>query len=128
VTAAQRWCSEAGSVSLLYGVELAGTRSTSYLNTQGDAGLPRRVLASPLGLVFWLVARTAIVKWYDRKRFYRMHPDVLTYVSHYVTTRTSRALRGCPRLTRVDPDTYGMVLRVEPGVIPIGAGSRRRQS
>jgi hypothetical protein len=58
------------------GIELAGTRSTSHLNAQGDADLTRGVLAAALGLVFWLVAGTVIVKWYDRKRFCRMHPDV----------------------------------------------------
>jgi hypothetical protein len=49
-------------------------------------------------LVFWLVARTAIVKWYDRKRFCRMHPDVLTYVSHSVQDYNSQ--QAAPRLPR----------------------------
>jgi hypothetical protein len=38
-------------------------------------------LAASLGLLLWLAVGTAIVKWYDRKRLYRLHPDILTYVS-----------------------------------------------
>lgn len=63
---------------------LAGTRSILYFNAQGDAGLTQGVLATAVGLVFWLVAGTVIVKWYDRRRFCRMHPDVLAHVSRSV--------------------------------------------
>jgi hypothetical protein len=42
--------------------------------------------------------RTAIVKWYDRKRFCRMHPDVLTYVSHSVQDYNNQ--QAAPRLPR----------------------------
>jgi YhgE/Pip-like protein len=60
---------------------LAGTQSIMYFNAQADAGLTRGTVAAGLGLLFWLATGTAVVKWYDRKRFYRLHPDVLAYVS-----------------------------------------------
>jgi hypothetical protein len=92
------------------------------------------------------------VRWYDRKRFYRLYPDVLAYVSHtvqdYETQQAARAHappapgnRRAAKTARVgrrpqnrtcrardDPDACGMNLRVEPGLTPIGAGRRRRQS
>ena len=60
---------------------LAGTRSIMYFNAQADAGLTRGTVAAGLGLVFWVALGTAIVRWYDRKRLYRLHPDVLAQVS-----------------------------------------------
>jgi len=60
---------------------LAGTRSIMYFNARADAGLTRGAVAAGLGLLFWLATGTVIVKWYDRKRFYRLAPDVLAHVS-----------------------------------------------
>jgi uncharacterized phage infection (PIP) family protein YhgE len=60
---------------------LDGTRSIMYFNGQADAGLTRGTLAAGLGLLFWLAVGTAIVKWYDRKRFYRLNPDILDHVN-----------------------------------------------
>ena len=60
---------------------LAGTRSILYFGARWDAGLTRGVLAAGLGLLFWQVAGAAMVRWYDRSRFYRMDPDLLAYVS-----------------------------------------------
>jgi YhgE/Pip-like protein len=59
---------------------LAGTRSILYFGAQGDAGLTRGTLAAGLGLLLWLVLGAAVVRWYDRKRFYRLHPDILAHV------------------------------------------------
>jgi YhgE/Pip-like protein len=60
---------------------LAGTRAIMYFNAQADAGLTRGTLAAGLGLLFWLVVGTALVKWYDRKRFYRLDPEILAHVN-----------------------------------------------
>jgi uncharacterized phage infection (PIP) family protein YhgE len=60
---------------------LAGTRSILYFNAQADAGLSRGTVAAGLGLLFWLVVGTGVVKWYDRKRLYRLDPDILAHVS-----------------------------------------------
>jgi YhgE/Pip-like protein len=63
---------------------LEGTRSIMYFGAQGDAGLTRGTVAAAIGLLFWLAVGTAIVTWYDRKKFYRLHPDLLTYVGKSV--------------------------------------------
>jgi YhgE/Pip-like protein len=63
---------------------LAGTRSIMYFGAQGVAGLTRGLVAASSGLLFWLVIGTAIVKWYDHKGLYRLHPDLLAYVSKSV--------------------------------------------
>jgi hypothetical protein len=74
---------------------LDGTRSIMYFNAQADAGLTRGTVAAGAGLLFWLAVGTAMVKWYDRKRFYRLDPDVLAYVSasvqDYKTQHTTTA-------------------------------------
>jgi YhgE/Pip-like protein len=76
---------------------LAGTRSILYFNAQADAGLTRGTLAAGLGLLFWLAIGAAIVKWYDRKRFYRLHPDVLAHVNASVQAyRTQQAAAASP--------------------------------
>jgi ABC-type multidrug transport system permease subunit len=63
---------------------LAGTRSIMYFGARGDAGLTRGTLEAALGLLFWLIVGTATVRWYDRRRLYRIHPDLLAHVSHAV--------------------------------------------
>jgi uncharacterized phage infection (PIP) family protein YhgE len=76
---------------------LAGTRSIMYFNAQADAGLTRGTLAAGLGLLFWLAVGTAIVKWYDRKRLYRLDPDVLAHVNASVQAyRTQHATAASP--------------------------------
>ena len=59
---------------------LAGTSSIMYFNAQADAGLLRGTLAAGLGLLVWLAAGVAIVKFYDRKGLYRLDPSVLAHV------------------------------------------------
>jgi hypothetical protein len=56
---------------------LAGTRSILYFNAQADAGVTRGTVAAGLGLLFWLLLGTGVVKWYDRERLYRRDRDVL---------------------------------------------------
>ena len=63
---------------------LAGTRSILYFNAQGDAGLTGGVVAAALGLVFWLVLGTAVVRWYDRRGLERLSPELLTHISESV--------------------------------------------
>jgi YhgE/Pip-like protein len=76
---------------------LDGTRSIMYFNAQADAGLTRGTLAAGLGLVFWLAVGTAIVKWYDRKRFYRLSPDILAHVNASVQAyKTEHATAAYP--------------------------------
>ena len=69
---------------------LAGTRSILYFNAQADAGLARALTAASLGLAFWLAVGTVVVRWYDRRGFHRMDPELLAYVSTSVREYRSR--------------------------------------
>ena len=42
------------------------------------------LVAAALGLVFWLVLGTAVVRWYDRRGFERLSPELLTYIGESV--------------------------------------------
>ncbi len=64
---------------------LAGTRSILYFNAGGSAGLTRGLITATAGLIFWLALGTVIVKWYDRKGFHRIHPDLLAHVHKTVS-------------------------------------------
>ncbi len=59
---------------------LAGTRAILYFGARADAGLTRAVTAAAVGLVFWLLVGAVVVRWYDRKGFHRMRPELLAYV------------------------------------------------
>jgi ABC-type polysaccharide/polyol phosphate export permease len=60
---------------------LDGTRAIMYFDAQADAGLTRAVTYAVLGLVFWLIAGAVMVRWYDRKGYNRMDPELLGYVA-----------------------------------------------
>lgn len=65
---------------------LDGVRAILYFNAAGDAGLTRGLVMTGIGLLFWLVAGVVITVWYDRRKFYRMQPDLLSYVNRSVQT------------------------------------------
>jgi YhgE/Pip-like protein len=69
---------------------LAGTRSIMYFNAQGAAGLTRGTVAASAGLLLWLVTGTVVIKWYDHRRLYRLHPDVLAHVNTAVQDYRAR--------------------------------------
>jgi len=69
---------------------LAGTRSIMYFGSQGAAGLTRGTVAASAGLLLWLATGTATVKWYDHRRLYRLHPDVLAHVNTAVQDYKAR--------------------------------------
>jgi hypothetical protein len=73
---------------------LAGTRSILYFDAQGVAGLTRGTVAAAAGLLFWLVLGAVVVRWYDRKRFYRLQPDILAHVNQSV--QEYRAKQAAP--------------------------------
>jgi YhgE/Pip-like protein len=75
---------------------LAGTRSILYFGARGDAGLTRGTLAAGLGLLFWLILGAGVVRWYDRKRFYRLHPDILAHVNTTVQEYKARQAPAPP--------------------------------
>ncbi len=75
---------------------LEGTRSILYFGAQGTAGLTRGTVAAASGLVFWLVVGTVIVKWYDRKRLYRIQPELLAHVDSAVKDYKARQSGPAP--------------------------------
>ena len=75
-----------GVLRWLAGIEplrqiLAGTRAILYFDAQADAGLTRAVTAAALGLVIWLIVGAVVVRWYDRKGYNRVDPELLGYVA-----------------------------------------------
>lgn len=56
---------------------LDGVRSIMYFDARGDAGLTRGVAMTGLGLVFWLVLASWVVRTYDRRGLVRIEPDLL---------------------------------------------------
>jgi ABC-type multidrug transport system permease subunit len=71
---------------------LDGARAILYFDARWDAGLTRAVAAASAGLVFWLIAGTAAIKWYDRKGLTRMAPELLTYVHGAAQEYRSRSV------------------------------------
>jgi YhgE/Pip-like protein len=69
---------------------LAGTRAILYFDAMADAGLGRAVTAASVGLVIWLILGAGVVRWYDRKGFNRMDPELLGYVADSVQQYKSR--------------------------------------
>jgi YhgE/Pip-like protein len=69
---------------------LEGTRAILYFDAQADAGLTRAVTAASLGLVIWLVLGVVAVRWYDRKGYNRLDPELLGYVARSVQQYRSR--------------------------------------
>jgi YhgE/Pip-like protein len=63
---------------------IEGTRSILYFNAQGVAGLTRGTVAAAAGLLFWLVVGGFVVRWYDRRGFYRLRPEILAHVNESV--------------------------------------------
>jgi YhgE/Pip-like protein len=65
---------------------LDGVRAILYFDAAGPAGLTRGFIMSSVGLVFWLVIGVAVTTWYDRRKFYRIQPDLLAYVNESART------------------------------------------
>ena len=64
---------------------LDGVRAILYFDGRGDAGLTRAWVASGAGLVFWVVLGLLVTTWYDRKRLYRMPPELMAYIDRAVS-------------------------------------------
>jgi YhgE/Pip-like protein len=74
---------------------LVGVRAILYFSGRGAAGLTRAWVASGIGLVFWVSTGLLVTTWYDRKRLYRMPPDLMRYIDRAVADfrRDRAALR-----------------------------------
>ena len=75
---------------------LAGTRSIMFFDAQGVAGLTRGTVAAGAGLVIWLVLGAVVVTWYDRRRLYRLDPDVLDHVTKAAQEYRAQQATGRP--------------------------------
>ncbi len=69
---------------------LAGTRSIMYFGAQASAGLTRGTLAAGVGLLIWLALGVIVVRWYDRRRLYRLQPELLEHVGKAVQDYRAR--------------------------------------
>jgi len=73
---------------------LDGTRAILYFDAQADAGLARAVTAASLGLVIWLILGVVVVRWYDRKGYNRLDPELLGYVASSVQQYKSQNIHA----------------------------------
>jgi hypothetical protein len=61
---------------------LGGVRSILYLEARADAGLAEGVIATAIGLIFWVGFGAFFARRYDRAHRDRLDPDLLAYVHH----------------------------------------------
>ncbi len=78
---------------------LGGVRAILYFNAQADAGLTRGLVLTSIGLVFWIIAGTAVTTWYDHKGMDRLQPDVLEFMQ-----RSARAYAAGTTKTAANRD------------------------
>lgn len=71
---------------------LSGVRAILYFDARADAGLTRGIVATGVGLIFWLALGTTVVTWYDRRKLFRLHPTLVEYVNQAASAyRAQRA-------------------------------------
>jgi YhgE/Pip-like protein len=81
---------------------LDGVRAILYFDARGEAGLTRAFVATALGLVFWVLLGALVTIWYDRKKLYRMPPELMAYVDEAVRGYKERT-QAVPRHARGGP-------------------------
>ena len=64
---------------------LGGTRDILYFGDQWHAGVAHAVLVLGLELAFWVALGFVFTSWYDRRKLYRLSPDVITTVEQAVS-------------------------------------------
>jgi uncharacterized phage infection (PIP) family protein YhgE len=65
---------------------LGGVRSILYLEARADAGLAEGLIATAIGLLFWVGFGAFFVRRYDKQGRDRMDPDLLAYVHEAADT------------------------------------------
>jgi YhgE/Pip-like protein len=98
---------------------LAGTRSILYFDARADTGLAGGVLAAALGLVFWLVLGTAVVRWYDRRGFERLSPELLTYIGESIAQYRAKQPVTLATSDGAPPARSGDTAAPQPAAPPI---------
>ncbi len=66
---------------------LEGSRDILYFGAQWHAGFAHALMVIGLELAFWVVLGLAFTSWYDRRKMYRVSPDVISYVEQSVAQR-----------------------------------------
>ena len=66
---------------------LDGARDILYFNAQWHQGFSHAVLVLGLELGFWIVLGLGFTTWYERRKLYRVPPDVISYVEQSVAQR-----------------------------------------
>jgi hypothetical protein len=67
---------------------LGGTRDILYFGDQWHAGLAHAVLVIGVELAFWVILGVLFTSWYDRRKLYRVSPEVITSVEQAVSQAT----------------------------------------
>jgi hypothetical protein len=70
---------------------LTGARAVLYFGARGDAGLTHSLLVLGLEIVVAVVVGLVVTGWYDRKRLYRLSPELIAYVSRVTDERLATA-------------------------------------
>jgi hypothetical protein len=73
---------------------LGGVRDILYFGAQWDAGTGHAVMVLGCELAFWVVLGLGVTAWYDRRKLYRLAPDIIEAVHRAVTERSQA--RGRP--------------------------------
>jgi YhgE/Pip-like protein len=66
---------------------LDGSRAIMYFGARGDAGLDHSLIVIGCELVFWAIFGLGITAWYDKRKLYRLAPDLLSYVERSIEQR-----------------------------------------
>jgi YhgE/Pip-like protein len=64
---------------------LGGARDILYFGDRWHAGLAHSLLVLGVELAFWVVLGLAFTSWYDRRRLYRLSPEIITTVEQAVS-------------------------------------------
>jgi hypothetical protein len=59
-------------------------------------------VAAALGLLFWLVLGTIVVRWYDRKHLYRLQPEILAHVNKSIQEYQTKHATPAPPTAPTD--------------------------
>ena len=70
---------------------LTAARAVLYFGAQADAGLTHAVVVLSLEIVAAVVVGVLVTSWYDRKRMYRLSPELIAYVSRVTDQRLAAA-------------------------------------
>ena len=73
---------------------LGGARAVLYFGAQADAGLAHAVTVLAAELLIVAAAGLGATTWYDRRKLYRLSPDLIAYASRAVDQRLSSTQTG----------------------------------